>query len=130
MEFHEKLKQLRIHNEYSQEELAQLLNVSRQAVTKWESGKGMPDIANLKTIAHLFDVTLDSLLEDVEEVEPTDESFCWKLCFAAGVMGMAIGWIIMSCGGSGINLGAFGLGGGIAGYALGYMVLEIRKKLK
>lgn len=38
MVFAEKLKQLRIKNEYFQEQLAELLNISRQAVTKWESG--------------------------------------------------------------------------------------------
>lgn len=38
MKFSEKLKELRIKNEYSQEQLAELLNVSRQAITKWESG--------------------------------------------------------------------------------------------
>lgn len=128
MEFHEKLKQLRIQNEYSQEQLAELLNVSRQAITKWESGKGMPDISNIKMIATLFDVTLDSLLDDVEEVETTDESFCWKLCFAVGIIGLVIGWLFMDI--VGINMGAFGIGGGIIGYALGYIVLEIRKKIK
>lgn len=128
MEFHEKLKQLRIQNEYSQEQLAELLNVSRQAITKWESGKGMPDISNIKMIATLFDVTLDSLLDDVEEVETTDESFCWKLCFAVGIIGLVIGWLFMDI--VGINMGAFGIGGGIIGYALGYIVLEIRKKMK
>lgn len=128
MEFHEKLKQLRIQNEYSQEQLAEILNVSRQAITKWESGKGMPDISNIKMISNLFDVTLDSLLDDVEEVETTDESFCWKLCFAVGIIGLVFGWLLRDI--AGINMGAFGIGGGIIGYALGYIVLEIHRKLK
>lgn len=123
MEFHEKLKQLRIKNEYSQERLAEMLNVSRQAITKWESGKGMPDISNLKLIANLFDVTLDSLLNDVEEVKTIESSFCWKLCFAGGIIGLVIGWLIRDS--LGINMGNFGIGGGIIGYALGYIVLEI-----
>ena len=73
MTFGEKLKTLRIREEYSQEALAELLHVSRQAVTKWENNAGMPDIENIKAVADLFDVTLDSLLRDEEEVETTEE---------------------------------------------------------
>lgn len=127
MVFAEKLKQLRTKSEYSQEQLAELLNVSRQAVAKWELGKGMPDIANLKAIAALFDVTVDSLIDDVEEIEATDESFCWKLCFACGIIGSVIGWLFRDI--AGVNMGAFTIGGGIIGYAIGYIILETRKKL-
>lgn len=128
MEFHEKLKQLRTKNEYSQEQLAEMLNVSRQAITKWESGKGMPDISNIKMIASLFGVTLDSLLDDVEEVQTTDSSFCWKMCFACGIIGLVVGWFLEDI--TGVSMGAFGIGGGIIGYTLGYIVLEILKKRK
>ena len=76
MTFGEKLKALRVREEYSQEQLAELLHVSRQAVTKWESNAGMPDIENIKAVADLFDVTLDSLLREEEELETTDESRC------------------------------------------------------
>lgn len=126
MVFAEKLKQLRTKSEYSQEQLAELLNVSRQAVAKWELGKGMPDIANLKAIAALFDVTVDSLIDDVEEIEITDEAFCWKLCFAGGIIGFVIGWLLRDI--ADVNMWAFAIGGGIIGYAIGYMVLEARKK--
>lgn len=132
MDFSDKLKQLRIKNEYSQEQLAELLSVSRQAITKWETGKGMPDIGNLKSIAELFDVTLDSLLNDAEETESTDESFCWKLCGAVGVIGLVVGWLlcnVLGVGGEGSNMGAFGIGGAFIGYALGYIILEIKDKL-
>ena len=128
MQFHEKLKQLRIQNEYSQEQLAELLNVSRQAITKWESGKGMPDISNLKMISNLFGVTLDSLIQDVEDVVTTDENFCWKICFALGIIGLVVGWLLRDI--VGANMGAFGIGGAIIGYVLGWIVLEIHKKLK
>lgn len=127
MEFHEKIKQLRIEHEYSQEQLAELLNVSRQAITKWESGKGMPDISNIKLIASLFGVTLDSLLTDIQVVETTDASFCWKMCFAIGGIGLVLGWILKDA--LSINMGAFGIGGSIIGYIIGYIVLEIRRKL-
>ena len=126
--FADKLKQLRIKNEYSQEQLAELLHVSRQAITKWESGNGMPDINNLKGIADLFDVTIDSLIDDVEEIETTDEHFCSTLCGATGVIGFAVGWIFKDV--EGMNMATFGIAGGVIGYALGYIILEIKRKLK
>lgn len=51
MEFHEKLQELRKQKEMTQEELAQALYVSRTAVSKWESGKGYPNIDSLKAIS-------------------------------------------------------------------------------
>ena len=48
MLFNEKLKLLRKENNLTQEDLSEKLNVSRQAITKWESGDGIPDIDNLK----------------------------------------------------------------------------------
>ena len=88
----------------------------------------MPDINNLKGIADLFDVTIDSLIDDVEEIETTDEHFCWTLCGATGVIGFAVGWIFKDV--EGMNMAAFGIAGGVIGYALGYIILEIKRKLK
>lgn len=48
----------------SQAELSSRLSVSRQAVTKWEAGTGLPDVENLKAMARLFDVSVDYLLAD------------------------------------------------------------------
>ena len=62
MEFHEKLQQLRKQKGLTQEELAELLYVSRTAVSKWESGRGYPSIDSLKAIAGVFSVTVDDLL--------------------------------------------------------------------
>lgn len=64
MTFGEKLKEARKKNGLSQEELAELIGVSRAAVAKWETGKGLPDIENLKAAAGLLDVSIDYLLED------------------------------------------------------------------
>lgn len=58
----DKLKQLRRQAKLSQEQLAERLNVSRQAVTKWENGTGMPDIENLKAMASFFCISLDEPL--------------------------------------------------------------------
>ncbi|WP_019775816.1 helix-turn-helix domain-containing protein [Streptococcus sobrinus] len=48
----------------SQEKLAENLNVSRQAITKWETGGGLPDIGNLQALANLFEISLDQLLQE------------------------------------------------------------------
>ena len=66
MEFSEKLTQLRKSKNMTQEELAAMLFVSRAAVSKWESGRGLPNIDSLKAIATLFGVTMDELLSGEE----------------------------------------------------------------
>jgi len=66
MEFNEKLQELRKQKGLTQEELAEILFVSRTAVSKWESGRGMPNIESLKAISKFFAVTLDDLLSSEE----------------------------------------------------------------
>lgn len=66
MEFNEKLQELRKHKGLTQEKLAELLFVSRTAVSKWESGRGYPNIDSLKAIARFFGVTIDELLSGDE----------------------------------------------------------------
>ena len=58
----ETIKILRKTAGMSQEQLAEKLHVSRQAVTKWETEGGTPDIENLRAIAALFGITVDELL--------------------------------------------------------------------
>lgn len=62
MEFNEKLQILRKQHNLTQEELAEKLYVSRTAVSKWESGRGYPSIASLKSIAKYFRATVDELI--------------------------------------------------------------------
>lgn len=62
MEFNEKLQELRKQKGLTQEELAEMLYVSRAAVSKWESGRGYPNIDSLKAISKFFSVSLDNLL--------------------------------------------------------------------
>ena len=62
MELHEKLQELRKKEGLTQEELAQELYVSRTAISKWESGRGYPNIDSLKQISAYFAVSLDDLL--------------------------------------------------------------------
>jgi transcriptional regulator with XRE-family HTH domain len=66
LEFNEKLQQLRKQKELTQEQLAEQLYVSRTAISKWESGKGYPNIESLKCIAKLFSVSIDELLSGEE----------------------------------------------------------------
>jgi len=68
MLFNEKLKMLRKESSFTQEELAEKLNVSRQAITKWETGEGTPDIENLKLISNLFNTTIDDLIKEEKNV--------------------------------------------------------------
>ena len=59
-----KTKELRKQKGISQEQLAEKIYVSRQAITKWESGNGIPDIENLLAISALFNESIDSLLSE------------------------------------------------------------------
>jgi len=69
MKTSDKITKLRKRMGYSQEDLANELGVSRQAVFKWESGENMPDIDKIKKLAKLFNVTFDDLLDDDKEID-------------------------------------------------------------
>ena len=73
MEFNEKLQELRKQRGLTQEELAQALYVSRTAISKWESGRGYPNIDSLKAIAKFFSVTIDELLSGDELLTNAEE---------------------------------------------------------
>ena len=73
MEFNEKLQELRKKKGLTQEELAQMLFVSRTAVSKWESGRGYPNIESLKAIAKLYNVSIDELLSGDELLTIAEE---------------------------------------------------------
>ena len=62
MRFGEKLQALRKARGWSQEELARQINVSRQALSKWEFGAAVPDTENVVALSRLFRVTTDYLL--------------------------------------------------------------------
>ena len=73
MELNEKLQELRKHKGMTQEELAEALFVSRTAVSKWESGRGYPNIESLKAISKFFGVTVDQLLSGEELLTISEE---------------------------------------------------------
>lgn len=72
--FKENLKKLRAQKGITQENFAKEINVTKGAVAMWETGKRMPDIGMLKTIAAFFDVTVDSLVGASVESNTTSET--------------------------------------------------------
>lgn len=75
MKFCDKLVGLRKEKGYSQEQLASMLGVSRQAVSKWEAGVSMPDLSKILQLSEMFLVTTDYLLKDgMEERQYTKEN--------------------------------------------------------
>lgn len=71
--FADKLYSLRTQGGYSQEALAEKVNVSRQAISKWELGLTLPDTDKIVVLSKVFDVTIDYLLKDEIKVNK-DES--------------------------------------------------------
>lgn len=74
MTFGEKLKAARNISGLSQEQLAEALNISRSAVAKWENNIGIPDVCNLKGISKLLNISIDSLLDENDDMENMDIS--------------------------------------------------------
>ena len=73
MEFNEKLQELRKQKGITQEELAKKLYVSRTAISKWESGRGYPNIDSIKAISKFFSITIDELLSTDEALMIAEE---------------------------------------------------------
>lgn len=62
MNIADRLKDLRKNAGYSQEQLAEMLEISRQAVSKWESAQGYPDIENVIRLSQIYHVSTDYIL--------------------------------------------------------------------
>lgn len=73
MTFAEKLKSIRKQAGMSQEQLAEKLCVSRQAITKWETDAGIPDIENIIAISAMFEISIDELLSNERETKKMTE---------------------------------------------------------
>ena len=74
MKFEEKLVMLRKEHKLSQEQLAEKLGVSRQAVSRWEAGETTPDLANLLGLCDAFSVSADYLIRDGETKQIPEQS--------------------------------------------------------
>lgn len=71
MDIAERLQELRKKAGYSQEQVAEQLGLSRQAVSKWESGQGKPEIDNIVKLVELYGVSADYILLGIENSTPT-----------------------------------------------------------
>ncbi len=71
MKLQEKISLYRKKSGFSQEALAEKIGVSRQAVSKWETGDALPEITKLKSLAEVFGVTVDFLLSEDDEYTPS-----------------------------------------------------------
>ena len=72
MNISKKLKDLRLKSGLSQEKVAEQLYVSRQAVSKWETGEALPEMENLAALAKFYNVSVDYILTPEEELKPLD----------------------------------------------------------
>ncbi|MGO1923636.1 MAG: helix-turn-helix domain-containing protein [Jeotgalicoccus sp.] len=102
MIFGEKLKKERELRNWSQEYLAEQIHVSRQSVSKWETGKNYPSIEIILDLSELFGITVDELLKSDEDLkdkviqdsqQPPDSSWFSSVLFTAGIM---LGIILVS----------------------------------
>jgi len=69
MNLENRLKELREQHNYTQDDVAGFLNISRQSVSKWELGKGYPDIDNLRRLSDLYKISLDQLITGEEKYQ-------------------------------------------------------------
>lgn len=81
MDFSEKLRELRKKKGLTQDELADAIYVSRTAISKWESGRGYPNIDSLKNIAQFFGVSVDELLSSTQVLTIAEEDYKQKQAF-------------------------------------------------
>ena len=79
LELVEKLQKLRKDNNLSQEQLAEQIGVSRQAISKWERGEATPDSDNLICLAKIYNISLDELISSKENNNMNEESKKTKL---------------------------------------------------
>ena len=79
MKFNEKLIQLRKEKGLSQEELGEKFNVARQTISKWELGETTPEMDKLVQISEIFDISLDNLIKDKQEVKTENNTNTQKL---------------------------------------------------
>lgn len=142
LNFKENLKKLRKEKNISQEQLAEKLNISRQAISKWESGKAYPDIDNLILLRDIFNVSLDELIVNEkadkeksinqEEYVSSDnkDSYDEEDEDEDSVNLMLGGFIIGT--GVGVITGNFmwGTAGTFIGMGIGYVLEVIRRKNK
>jgi len=142
LNFKENLKKLRKEKNISQEQLAEKLNISRQAISKWESGKAYPDIDNLILLRDIFNVSLDELMvnektdkgkstNQEEDVSSDDKDSYDEEDEDEDSVNLMLGGFIIGTG-VGVITGNFmwGTAGTFIGMGIGYVLEVIRRKNK
>lgn len=95
----EKIAKLRAEHHLSQGDLAEKMGVSRQSISKWETGSSVPDLDKLVVLSELFDVSLDTLVKEQEPKESTDsQPFAPQQSAAKYPPRKIVGWILLSIG--------------------------------
>lgn len=85
MTFGQKLKKLRSENDLTQEQLADMIFVTRTAISKWETDSGYPSIDSLKALSNIFSISIDELISDadIENKKLLDEKNARKTYYVA-----------------------------------------------
>ena len=89
------IREKRIEQKFSQEELAEQLNVSRQAVAKWESGKSFPSTERLMELCRVLDISTEELFGQREEKKSEGRIDVLRLAIAAFVSGCLIAGVVI-----------------------------------
>lgn len=100
MNMADRIQYLRKEKGISQEELADQAGVSRQAVSKWESGQSMPDLEKIILLSNFFEVTTDYILKGIEPLpdrEETKNVLASKILFISSTALIAIGLLFAFC---------------------------------
>ena len=132
MNISERIQSLRKSKGISQEELAEKLCVSRQAVSKWESGESTPDIDKIILISNYFDVTTDYILKGIESSKKISlktrniilVSFSLIFALLIGIISFAANRF------RNIEIISISLIGGIVGFCIGIIAYIIIKRIK
>ncbi len=101
----ERIYQLRRDSGKSQGELADMLGVSRQSVSKWETGASNPEIENLIEISKIFGVSTDDIINHTQNSD--DENIPISACYKGENQSKKIGAILLACGGVVVLIGLF-----------------------
>jgi len=125
MTFSEKLKYLRKEKGVSQEELAKVIHVTRQSVSKWETGTAYPDMEKMKILSDFYKISIDDLMDTEngimggDQEEDDQEDLDENLIVGGFVIGIGLG----------VVTGNFLLGtaGGLIGLGLPYLLRGIKK---
>lgn len=107
MTFGQKLQLLRRERDWTQEQLAERIHISRQAVSKWEADAALPDTENVVRLSRLFGVTTDFLLLNEADAQPEpaqapaaeEPSQSQRMAFAFCLAGLGLGliWALIAC---------------------------------